>query len=324
MLLNAVARGLAWALSFGATVHAYANPGACSGDCWAHDPAVIRRSSDGTYFRFNTGSEIGIWKSSALTGPWTYQGKVVPNGSIIDKAGNTDLWAPDVRLVGSTYFLYYAVSTFGSQDSAIGYATSSTMEAGSWTDHGSTGISSSAGKAYNAIDPNLIQAGSSYYMTFGSFWGDIYQVAMSSDATKASGSSYQIAYNSSGTHAVEGAFVYYRENYYYLFFSAGICCGFDTSKPAQGAEYSIKVCRSQSVSGPYVDASGKSCTAGGGTTLLASHDKVYGPGGQGVFADPTYGTVLYYHYADTSIGLADSQYQFGWNTVNWSGGWPSV
>lgn len=43
-----------------------------------------------------------------------------------------------VLLVGSTYYLYYSVSTFGSQASAIGYATSDTMEYGSWVDHGST------------------------------------------------------------------------------------------------------------------------------------------------------------------------------------------
>ena len=192
--------------------------------------------------------------------------------------------------------LYYSVSTFGSQNSAIGYATSSTMEAGSWTDHGSTGVSSSSSKPYNAIDGNLIQADSSYYLNFGSFWGDIYQVPMNSAGTAASGSSYQIAYNSSGSHAVEGSFMYYRSGYYYLFFSSGICCGYDTSKPATGAEYVIHVCRSTSVSGSFVDKSGKSCTAGGGTVLLASHGYVYGPGGQGVFADPTYGTVLYYHY----------------------------
>lgn len=72
--------------------------------------------------------------------------------------------------------MYYAVSTFGSQNSDIGYATSATMEVGSWTDHGSTGVRSSSGSPYNAIDPNLIEAGSSYLMNFGSFWGDIYQV----------------------------------------------------------------------------------------------------------------------------------------------------
>lgn len=75
-----------------------------------------------------------------------------------------------VILVGSTYYMYYAVSTFGSQSSAIGYATSTTMEYGSWTDHGSTGVASSSGKPYNAIDPTVVQTASgTYYMSFGSF-----------------------------------------------------------------------------------------------------------------------------------------------------------
>ena len=74
------------------SVLGYANPGACSGQCWSHDPSVIRRSSDGTYFRFETGSRIGIWKASDLTGPWVYQGAVLPNGSKINKAGRDDLW----------------------------------------------------------------------------------------------------------------------------------------------------------------------------------------------------------------------------------------
>jgi arabinan endo-1,5-alpha-L-arabinosidase len=218
-------------------------------------------------------------------------------------AANKTVQAPAVHQVGSTYILYYTVSTFGSQNSAIGYATSSTMEVNSWIDRGSTGISSSAGKPYNAIDANLIQAGSSYYMNFGSFWGDIYQVAMNSAATAASGSSRQIAYNSTGSHALEGAFMYYRSGYYYLFFSSGVCCGYNTNKPAKGEEYKIYVCRSASVTGPFVDKSGKSCTANGGTIVLESHGYVYGPGGQGILADPTYGTVLYYHYGKKRLAI---------------------
>ncbi len=41
------------------------------------------------------------------------------------------------------------------------------MEPGSWTDHGSVGVSSTTGSAYNAIDPNLILVGSTYYLNFG-------------------------------------------------------------------------------------------------------------------------------------------------------------
>ncbi|EFX03570.1 glycoside hydrolase, family 43 [Grosmannia clavigera kw1407] len=277
-------------------IFAYSNPGACSGNCWAHDPALIVRASDGVYFRFNTGSEIGILKADSLEGPWETEGSALPGGSTINLPGNTDLWAPEVHFIDNTYYMYYAVSTFGSQNSDIGYATSATMEVGSWTDHGSTGVRSSSGSPYNAIDPNLIEAGSSYLMNFGSFWGDIYQVAMLNPTTASSDAPYQIAYNASGSHAAEGSFMYYYSGYYYLFWSAGTCCGFDTNKPAPGDEYAIKVCRSTSATGNFVDQAGTSCTAGGGTTVLSSHDYVYGPGGQGVFDDPTRGTVIYYHY----------------------------
>lgn len=194
--------------------------------------------------------------------------------------------------------MYYAISTFGTDDSTIGYATSTTMEVGSWSEHGSVSVSSSTGKNYNAIDPNLIEtAEGTYYMNFGSFWDDVYQVMMNAAATGSSGSSYNIAYNASGTHAQEGSYIYYRAatGYYYPFHSAGVCCGYDTAMPAKGEEYQIRVCRSESVSGPYFDKSGVDCTASGGTTVLASHGTVYGPGGQGIYPDPKLGSMLYYH-----------------------------
>lgn len=224
-------------------------------------------------------------------------------------------------MVGSTYYLYYSVSTFGSQASAIGYATSTDLE--SWTDHGSTGISSSSGKAYNAIDPCLAIDGSSYYMSFGSFWNDIYEVAMSSPS-KPSGSSFQIAYNATGSHSEEGSFLYQYGSYWYLFFSSGQCCGYDTSKPAAGEEYKIMVCRGTSVTGPFTDKNGVACTSSGGTLVLASHGNVYGPGGQGVYTDPSLGPVLYYHYVYIPNGYSDGAKLFGVNTIDFSSGWPVV
>ena len=164
-------------VSFASTAISYQNPGACSGACNVHDPAVIRRTSDGTYFRFSTGNKIQIATSSSLSGPWAIRGSALSGGSKINLAGNQDLWAPDVTKVGDIYYLYYSVSTFGSQESAIGVATSTTMEVGTWTDCGSTGVMSHAGSAYNAIDGNVVLAGDgSYYMSFGSFWRDIYNV----------------------------------------------------------------------------------------------------------------------------------------------------
>ncbi|KAL1636307.1 hypothetical protein SLS56_001287 [Neofusicoccum ribis] len=199
------------------------------------------------------------------------------------------------------------------------------MDVGSWTDVGSTGIKSDSSKAYNAIDPALIDADGTYYLTFGSFWKDLYQVQMKGTPTAvASGSSaYQVAYDPATT-AEEGAFIFKYGSYYYLFYSKGQCCGYDSSKPAAGKEYKIMVCRSSTATGGFVDKSGVSCTNGGGTVVLESHGTVYGPGGQGVYQDPTYGPILYYHYVDTTIGYADGDKRFGWNKISFSSGWPVV
>ncbi|KAL8409330.1 hypothetical protein RB594_007677 [Gaeumannomyces avenae] len=304
-------------------VQAYADPGACSGECWSHDPSVVRRD-DGTFFRFETGNKIRIWKAPDLTGPWTFQGAALPRGSSINLPGNQDLWAPDVNKVGNQYIMYYSVSTFGNQNSAIGYATSPTMEAGSWTDRGATGVASRAGSRYNAIDANLVRAGNGWFLSFGSFWENIFQVPMNSAATQAAGNPYSIVFNNTRPQPVEGAYIFERSGMFWAFFSSGSCCGLDKNRPRPGEEYKIFVCRSSAVGGPYTDRGGRSCTSGGGTLLLSSHNKVYAPGGQGVMVDPRRGTILYYHYMNTDIGYADSQTRFGWNVIGWSGGWPSV
>lgn len=139
-------------------------------------------------------------------------------------------------------------------------------------------------------------------MNFGSFWHNIYQAPMNSAATKVSGSSSNIAYDPAGDHEVEGSYLYKFGDYYYLFYSKGKCCGYDSSRPPQGGEYKIMVCRSSDVTGGFVslpgsffgefrllmclqvDKNGVSCTNGGGTVVLESHGTVYGPGGQYVFS----------------------------------------
>ena len=249
MLFITVSTLCLMATTYAAPAVTYPAPGACSGSCGTHDPSLIRRS-DGTYFRFTTNGHIGVSTAPSITGPWTNKGAALSKGSSLTQG--SDQWAPDVTLVGSTYYMYYAVSQFGSQNSGIGVATSTTLEAGSWTDHGTTGISSTSVKPYNAIDPNLFQASGQWYLNFGSFWHDIYQATMKSNLLTIAGSSVNIAYNPSGSHAEEGSFVFPYGTYYYLFYSAGQCCGLNTSKPPAGQEYMIKVCRSSLPSSGYV------------------------------------------------------------------------
>ncbi|OGM47505.1 arabinan endo-1 [Aspergillus bombycis] len=294
---------LALALLRVAVVHGYANPGACSGACNIHDPALIQ-NDDGTYYRFSTGNNISFASASSIEGPWTALGSVLPGGSSIENSGRH--------------------LTCRSQESAIGLATSETMEEGTWTDQGSIGVTSTTGNQYNAIDANLLVDGSANYLTFGSFWQDIFQVTLNGDATSSTSTPVNVAFDPADTHPVEGAYLYKYGDYYYLFYSWGTCCGYDQTMPAAGQEYKIKVCRSNVWLMMQVDANGVACTDGGGTVVLESHDNVYGPGGQGVYTDPSLGPVLYYHYVDTTIGYGDSQKLFGWNAIDFSSGWPSV
>lgn len=231
----------------------YANPGPCSGVCTnAHDPSIIRRQSDGTYFRFSTGNKIAIHTAPSLTGPWTYKCAMLPSGSNINLAGNQDLWAPDVSQVGNEYYVYYTVSSFGTQNSAIGLATSPSMDCNSFKDLGTTGIESKDGTPYNAIDANLLQDGQTPRVVFGSFFSGLFEFDMGNPPLKSVGSARPLAFEPAGEHAAEGPFIVKNGNFYYLFYSAGKCCGYDANRPAPNAEYKIKVCRSSSATGNFV------------------------------------------------------------------------
>nr|ATY46024.1 endo-arabinanase [Talaromyces purpureogenus] len=313
---------------FIALASAYPARGPCTGDCWTHDPAMIQRESDGTYFRFSTGTGVNTMKSPSLKGPWTDVGPALPNGSKItlDGVDSSDIWAPDVHYQDGTYYMYYVLSKLGTQTSQIGVATSTTMEPGSWTDHGIIGVP--ANSAYNRIDPNWITIGGKQYLQFGSYWQDIYQVALESPLQVGSNTPHQIAYNASSNHRVEGSFLYQHGSFYYLFFSGGVAGSYTATYPAQGEEYRVHVCRSSSGTGGFVDQAGISCLESGGTIILASHDQVYAPGGQGVLTDKDLGPVLYYHYyslaAKEAGGTGIKGYLYGWNELDFSTGWPVV
>lgn len=243
----------------------FPNPLPCSGICTdTHDPTLIRRQSDGTYYRFATGGGMDIHTAPTLTGPWSSAGVVLPNGSKIDNSGAKDAWAPDVHHIEGEYVLYYAVSTFGTQESVIGVATSSTMATGTWTDHGSTGLQSVNGSAYNCIDPNLIVVNGTDYMSFGSFWSDIFQTTFRAPQALewTSETPYQLEFNATSPQPSEGSYVFEADGWFYLFFSSGLCCGLDVNTPPAGDEYKVMVCRSRDVAGGYVrrsPVSRKSC-----------------------------------------------------------------
>lgn len=295
----------------------YPEPETISGTTYAHDPSMVKTSA-GRYYLFYTGGGIEISTSTDRVN-WSSDGQVLSSGATWATAygGYDDLWAPDVSYHNGTYWLYYAVSTFGSNTSAIGLATSTTAAPGSWTDKGLV-YSSSSSSDYNAIDPALlVDSSGRWWLSFGSFWSGIKMIQIDPSTGKQLSSNttrYSLAERSS-PDAIEASYIYAHDGYYYLFTSFDYCC------KGTSSTYHIMVARSTSPTGPYTDEGGTSAMSGGGTQILGTHGYVIGPGGQSVMHDSD-GDVLVYHYYD---GNLSGEAQLGLNHLTWaSSGWPTV
>jgi arabinan endo-1,5-alpha-L-arabinosidase len=69
----------------------YPDPQPCYGNCsWIHDPSIVYE--DGTYWRFSTSGNIAIATAPSLSGPWTYQGALLTNGTKIHIQPDQDIW----------------------------------------------------------------------------------------------------------------------------------------------------------------------------------------------------------------------------------------
>ncbi|KXL43420.1 glycoside hydrolase family 43 protein [Acidomyces richmondensis BFW] len=323
-----------------ASVVAYPPVGACSGNCtgYVRDPSVVIK--DGIYYRFTTNGGINIATASSIAGPWKYIGAALPHGSKIQLESLDDsgvLWAPDVIYIKGKYYLTYTKPGNQNRDSQIGVATSTTLEPGSWTDHGSVGIPDGN---WLRIDSNIlmISEDSTPLLSWGSFLTDIWQIEMQTpplsvldpDKYVHLEQNLTVRPDGSPTGPCEGSYQFMwtiaGKSYYYLFFSSGTCCNTPPNLPPPGEVYKIMVCRSDGPSGPFYGPYGTSCLRSGGWVVLRSHDHVYAPGGQGVMWDPNLKSVImYYHYFNPQVGYNRyTQTQFGWNKLDFSTGWPLV
>lgn len=294
---------------------------AIQGNIAAHDPTLIKEGN--TYYVFSTGGGIQIRTSTDLS-TWTYQRTVfskIPSWVTSAVGSITDLWAPDIHYVNGTYYLYYAGSTFGSNNSVIGLATNVTLNPADtryhWVDQGLV-LHSTSSNNYNAIDPNLsFDSNNVPWLAFGSFWSGLKLRRLDPTTFKPSSSDttiYTLAQRPS-PDAIEASFIFHHGSYYYLFASVDYCCR------GASSTYKIVVGRSSSITGPYVDEAGTRMDQGGYTVLLQSSGNMHGPGGQSLYQDGSR-TLLIHHYYDASANGAVKMYI---RTVNWgSNGWPKL
>lgn len=314
---------------------------ALSGDLGVHDP-VIAREGDAFYV-FCTGSvrrgeRRGIIpiRCSKDMYHWTLYGGALPGlpewaRQEIPRA--RDAWAPDISYYNGRWHLYYSVSSFGSNDSAIGLATNVTLDPNrpeyEWVDRGMVIRSHRGQDEWNAIDPQLvIENKKDVWLCWGSFWSGIKMRRIDPETGKLSTEDttlYSLAgrprtdegnTTAAGEGAIEAPFIVRHGRHWYLFVSFDRCC--------RGARstYNIRVGRSRKVTGPYVDRGGTPMLEGGGTMVLEATTPAWrGPGHQAVWRDVS-GDYLVFHAYNGQGGRPPSRLFI--STMAWKDGWPQV
>ena len=297
-----------------------------SGDLDVHDPALVTDGPGGKWYVFASGKPdkgggtIDVRSSADHGRTWTYAGTIwdtMPAWLHETVPGANNMWAPAVHEHGGTYYLYYAVSTIGHNDSVIGLATNTTLDpsdpAYKWVDQGKV-VRSLPASDFNAIDPEVVEDDTGRpWLVFGSYWSGIQMVQLEWPSGKRSADKtrHHLADRKVSLNAVEAPSIVRHGGWYYLLTSWDRCCkGVDST-------YRIVVGRSKTVTGPYVDRDGRELVQGGGTTLLESSGDRIGPGGESVS-----GGVIAYHYYD---GTADGAPKLGLRSLTWADdGWPKL
>lgn len=294
-----------------------------------HDPVVAEQ--DGTYYLFNTGRGISVYSSTDLEN-WksekpVFSGKPEWTDNVVSDFKN-HIWAPDIFYKNGIYYLYYSVSSFGKNTSAIGVATNKTLHPDDddfkWTDHGIVVQSVPNRDLWNAIDPNMVEdEEGTVWMSFGSFWNGLKLVKMDENLKSIAqpeewytigrrDRSFNIPDEDPGDAALEAPFIFKKHGYYYQFLSWDLCCRGDEST------YKVVVGRSKVVSGPYVDKGGKPLNEGGGTLVVQGNENWYGAGHNSTYTFKGKDYMFFHAYDANDNGAPKLKIaELKWDKDNW-------
>ncbi len=286
-----------------------------------HDPSTIVKWKD-EFWLFYTGHGVPSYHSKDLI-TWEPGPRVFTNApawieQAVPASRELQYWAPAVIKAGDLYLLYYSVSTFGKNTSAIGLATTPTLDPGDpkfkWTDQGIV-VQSDSTNPFNAIDPAVsFDAEGNLWLAFGSFWSGIKLIQLDAKTGRRiapDSPMYSLAHNES----IEASFICRHGKFYYLFVNWGFCCR------GVNSTYEIRVGRSEKITGPYLDQNGIDLLAGGGTLVLASQPPFIGPGHAGIVVKNGMNWFSCHFYDATRRGAPTLSIL----PLKWTGtGWPEI
>lgn len=238
--MRSLTKAIAAVAMFGSVFSAKAQTtaAAISGDF--PDPSIIRTANG--YYAAGTSSEWAphypVYHSTDLKS-WKQTGYVfnkTPDWIV------GSFWAPEYYKIKDTYYIYYTARRKSDNISCIGVATSKYPDHG-FTDHG---VVIDHGK--EAIDAFVYNDKGQLYITYKAYGLDNRPIELlarklTPDGLKAYGETVSLL-KDDNRKGMEGQSFLKHGKYYYLFYSAGDCCGL-------GCSYHVKVARSTSFLGPY-------------------------------------------------------------------------
>ncbi|MEY4385228.1 MAG: Intracellular endo-alpha-(1-_5)-L-arabinanase [Verrucomicrobiota bacterium] len=285
-----------------------------------HDPSTIVREGN-EYWMFSTGMGIKSHHSTNLL-DWQSGPPVLPQmpdwvrDVVPDQRGH--YWAPDVINVGGRWLLYYSVSSFGKNTSAIALLSNPTLDPKNpqfkWTDEGIV-VRSLRTNQFNTIDPAVsFDAAGRLWLAFGSYWTGIKLIELDAQTGKRiapDSPMHSLAWNDH----IEAAYLHREGTNYYLFVNWGQCC------QGTNSSYEIRVGRSADITGPYRDRDGHDLLHAGGTKVISREGRFIGPGHAGIFNDGTQEWFSFHYYDGNNQGRpAIAVRKLSWD----KDGWPVV
>ena len=294
-----------------------------------HDPVMAQQ--DGRFYLFSTGPGITYYHSDNML-QWQLAGRVFADepqwAKQVAPSFDGHIWAPDIYQHNGKFYLYYSVSAFGKNTSAIGVTVNNTLDKSSpdyqWQDKGIVLQSVPQRDLWNAIDPNIIaDDNGDIWMSFGSFWSGLKLVKLADDLVslaqpqqwhtiaKAQRPAF-IDDAEPGPGELEAPFIFKQHGYYYLFVSYGKCCrGADST-------YHLVVGRAKNVTGPYLDKDGKSLNEGGGTVLLKGNHDWPGLGHNSAYTFNGKDYLVFHAYEAADNGLQKLKIaEMSWDDAKW-------
>ena len=297
------------------------------------DPAILQ-TSDGWYYAYGTNMfinkktyNIQVMKSRDLV-HWQYLGDALPVKPTWAST-TQEFWAPQVLYDATKkkYYMYFSANPDTKKGLCLAVAIAD-KPWGPFTDKGSPLL---CGDGFENIDPMAFDDPKTgkHLLYWGSGFKPIKIQELSDDRIsfkKGTQPKDIIFPNQDKDYGklLEGSWVMFKNNKYYIFYSGDNCCG-------ENAHYAVMVARADDPFGPYEHLGQSNGT--GNSTILEKKDFWVGPGHNAIATDKAGNDWIIYHAIHPQILFQDttfvpSEYKdrriMLIDRIYWKDGWPRI